>query len=170
MKQRIAIVAVIVPVIMMVTWLGSLVLDVYRAKEVVLQIEGYDPRSLLYGHYLQYNVRYGITAPEPKTVSDWRKRVACMCLSDSTPSKGTWLGRCADRDKQQCPLYIVGWQFGDQFMGGIERYYIPEEYQKALATIPNNSTITVRVTPSGGATVVGMHVAGEPILEYAKRL
>jgi uncharacterized membrane-anchored protein len=54
-------------------------------------------------------------------------------------------------------------------VAGIERYYFPEEYQQVLFSIPRDATIKVRITEDGSAYVRDMYVAGEPILEYARR-
>jgi uncharacterized membrane-anchored protein len=52
---------------------------------------------------------------------------------------------------------------------GIERYYIPEQYQHALARVPSGAAIKVRVTANGTAYVTDMYVENTPVLEWAKQ-
>jgi hypothetical protein len=77
--------------------------------------------------------------------------------------------RCEERDESTCPLFIKGRFDWTGFIAGIERYYFPENYQRWLQLVPPEATIKVSVTKAGNAYVRGMYVAGEPILEYARR-
>ena len=152
MTLKPALFVVAIPVGAMLTWLLSLMTALTLAREVTLPVTGYDPRDLLYGHYLSYRVNYGITFPYPSI------EPSCVCLSQG-----------ADGIAQAtCPLFIRGTRDRNEFNAGIERYYIPEQYQHALSSIPQNTTIKVRVAKSGSAYVTDMYVDGTPILEWAK--
>lgn len=169
MKARWYLFVVIFPIAIMALWCGSLGVAIARGTEVSLKITGSDPRDLLRGHYLRYQVLYGLESEIRRSTDSGR--AACLCLS--TPSdgvaQGTWIGACEERDTSKCPLFIKGTLEYGAFRAGIERYYFSEDYKSSLATVPAESTITVRVTADGTGYVQGMYVAGEPIEEYARR-
>ncbi len=169
MTLRPALFVVVAPLGAMVVWLLSLVVAVSLAQEVRLPVKGYDPRDPLSGHYLRYQVNYGMTFSSQSHTSLIREP-SCVCLSQGADgvAKATWNGECSQRDAATCPLFIRGMRTWNVFDAGIERYYIPEEYQEKLARIPENASIKVRVTKSGVAYVTDMYVDGKPILEWAK--
>jgi uncharacterized membrane-anchored protein len=152
----------------MVVWLLSLNIALMRAQEVTLAVSGYDPRDLLSGHYLRYQIDYGMT-PEPR--GDSRQgRQLCACLSTQPDgiAKASWFGECSGRPLSSCSLFIKGVSTWDGMQAGIERYYIPERHQNALAQLPKNATIKVRVAKSGTAYVTDMYVGSTPLLEWAE--
>ena len=164
MTLKPALFVVAIPVGAMLTWLLSLMTALTLAREVSLPVTGYDPRDLLSGHYLSYRINYGMTFTYPII------EPSCVCLSQGADgiAQATWQGECSQRDKATCPLFIRGTRDRNEFNAGIERYYIPEQYQHALSSIPQNTTIKVRVAKSGSAYVTDMYVDGAPILEWAK--
>jgi uncharacterized membrane-anchored protein len=115
-----------------------------------------------------YRVDYGF---EPQNLNMRYGENGCVCLSvgDQGIARATWQGLCEDRNESTCHLFIKGRSEYGNFVAGIERYYFPEEYQQVLFSIPRDATIKVRITEDGSAYVRDMYVAGEPILEYARR-
>lgn len=45
--------AVLFPIIVLLFWVIGLQSDISRSEKVIIAVEGYDPRSLISGHYLQ---------------------------------------------------------------------------------------------------------------------
>lgn len=118
-------------------------------KELILPVSGYDPRDLLSGHYLRYNIEYqtyslctsAIDNQESFTKFD-KSQAHCVCYSH--PGKieegdGTFVENCdADtlKDRKVCKLYLRGTcQYG-RFKIGNERFYVNEtkalDYEKRL--------------------------------------
>jgi uncharacterized membrane-anchored protein len=168
MNRRALLFVVALPVTYMAFWLASLALVVSSAKEITLRVEGYDPRDLLSGHYLRYQVNYGISIPND--LANDGDICACFDEEPATPASARWIGSCAEMKDDECPLHIrgrVGW--GSRFEAEIERYYIPEQYAEQLQRVPENTTIRVAVPTNGRAIVRGMYVDGVDIVEWAKR-
>lgn len=164
MNVRAGLFVVGIPIGIMATWLLSLFVALTQAQEVTLAVTGYDPRDLLSGHYLRYRVDYGVGIPFFLNGDS-----ICVCLPPTSEGvvKASWVGECKRRDST-CPLFIKGVASHRGIDAGIERYFIPEKYSDALARVPQNTTIKVRVTKDGTAYVTGMFVDGLPILEWAK--
>ncbi len=53
LKKYVLITAVFFPIIILLFWIVGLQTDISRAEKVLIAVEGYDPRSLISGHYLQ---------------------------------------------------------------------------------------------------------------------
>jgi uncharacterized membrane-anchored protein len=161
MKIKTGFVVIGIPVGIMAAWLISLLVALSQAQEVTFEVTGYDPRSLISGHYLRYQVDLGAAAP----YGSFTPLCACLTADEDGVSRASWIGPCS---ATSCPLFIRGSSLGGPFDMGIDRYYIPDEYMDELAVVPPHATVKALVTKSGRAIVTGMFVEGVPILEWAK--
>lgn len=123
-------------------------------EEVVLPIEGFDPRDLLSGHYLIYRVDYGV-----ENACTEHNREASVCLR---PFRGIY-GKNALPDG--CELFIRG-RCDDSaaFSAGIERFYIPEEYAEVLEdkVRDNKGELVLSVDQQGNAAIRDLLIEGRP--------
>lgn len=55
-KIYLKLILTIAPALLLLGWVTILTVQIYSGKEVALRIKGYDPRSLLSGHYIQYQI------------------------------------------------------------------------------------------------------------------
>lgn len=174
MKARSALLVVAAPVLVMAAWLLWLQTSFSQGTDVIFEVRGRDPRDLLRGHYIEYEVYYGERALLELDFPPSPNESACMCLQSTSglPIAQATRVLCSKRDPAACPLFLQGSShYSGQFQAGIERYYIPEPPEpNPLQTIPEGTTITVRVAKNGSGYVTGMFVKGQPILEYARSL
>lgn len=56
LKNYLKLILMIAPALLLLGWVSVLSYQLHNGKEVVLRIRGYDPRSLLSGHYIQYQI------------------------------------------------------------------------------------------------------------------
>ena len=61
MKKAFIMIFLLLPAIFFALWIARLSLQSNRGQEIVLAIKGYDPRSMLSGHYIQYQVDWDLT-------------------------------------------------------------------------------------------------------------
>ena len=126
-------------------------------EEVTLPITGYDPRDLLSGHYLVYEIQYGIDIC-PKLHKKGIPPIgrAYVCLR---PKKFSY------ERPQACELMLKGHCASRQFRAGIEKYYIPEtkakEYEDLLRT--KKADIVLSVLKNGHANVKDLLIDGESL-------
>lgn len=174
MKARSALLVVAAPVLVMAAWLLWLQTSFSQGTDVIFEVRGRDPRDLLRGHYIEYEVYYGERALRGLDFPPSPNESACMCLQSTSglPIAQATRVPCSKRDPAACPLFLQGSShYYGQFQAGIERYYIPEPPEpNLLQTIPEGTTITVRVAKNGAGYVTGMFVKGQPVLEYARSL
>lgn len=55
-KHYLKLFLMIGPAVLLLIWVSVLSYQLHSGREVVLRISGYDPRSLLSGHYIQYQI------------------------------------------------------------------------------------------------------------------
>lgn len=119
-------------------------------------IEGFDPRDLLSGHYLFYNVNYGIPSVNGCPTSDI---AAVLCLR---PEKRVYP---ADERPNNCEVYLQGeCDASTAFTAGLERFYIPQEYATKLeaAIAEKKGEIEVSIDKHGNAAILDLLINGQP--------
>lgn len=144
-SSKFAFLCLIVPslILLTLTFYKSHLLS--SGREIELPISGYDPRDLLAGHYLIYQVDYGV---ETSCYQDNKgKDEAYVCLDNKTFHKG--------EVPSDCQLFIRGTCEYSRFKAGIERFYIPQDKASELEKIvlKNKSKIKLSVLPNGVAMV-----------------
>ncbi|MBQ49411.1 MAG: hypothetical protein CMP10_18680 [Zetaproteobacteria bacterium] len=130
---------------------------------LTLKVTGYDPRDLISGYYLRYQVDYGMDVCQKAT----KGKDVCVCFDDKLsplPHKAMSAGHCLE--KATCSIKIRGQCKRGHFRAGIERYFIPEDKRHQVAVIPPESTIEVKVDSDGKAVTKGFFVDGTTLEDY----
>lgn len=52
---------VFLPVLILLLWVATIEIQIHQGQEVVVRIKGYDPRDLLAGHYILYQLDWDNT-------------------------------------------------------------------------------------------------------------
>ena len=144
---------------------------VYRGTEAVFAIYGYDPRDLLSGHYLTFDIDLGAKG-------------SCRDVSydRSYNSRPKQIFFCIDtknfvKSQRECPSASIGGycDYRD-FYTGVRRFYIPEKYAETLDFQLRQSTRTTQrmkvvlsVTGSGRAYAKDILIDGRPWKEWIQK-
>ncbi len=123
-----------------------------HGREVVLPIQGFDPRDLLAGHYLRYRIDYGIKPCQtPRNAPD-----ASICLQPERRFS-------ASDTPPDCKLYIRGQCRHGRFEAGIERFYIPETDARELETLTRKKHAALRlsIAADGRASIRELLIDGK---------
>lgn len=154
--------AIVLPVLVMCGWITSFLIHVEKSATYQLPIVGFDPRDLLSGHYIRYQVDYGVPIQCQKQSAPW-----CICLgTKGKTAYATSQGLCSELD---CATPLVGKCTKSRFSAGIERFYFSEKFQKELAVVPPQSTIVVAIDSSGRGVVKDLLVDGVPVKEWLQQ-
>ena len=127
-----------------------------HGDSVVLPIHGFDPRDLLSGHYLTYEIDYGISEETGCPASDIE---AVVCL---TPQAQVFP---SDELPASCTQFISGSCNNDaRFMTKLERFYIPEQYAKPLEKYVQNNQgkLLISLDGAGNAAIRDLLIDGQP--------
>lgn len=155
--------ALILPIAILAgyTWLNHQQRE--NGDTITLPIQGFDPRDLLSGHYLIYDIDYGIS-DEHDCPASHIEAVACLLPEAQIfPS---------DELPASCTQYISGNCDDDsRFITGLERFYIPEQYAEQLETYVQNSQgkLVVTLDGSGGAAIRDLLIDDTPWKELLKQ-
>ncbi len=155
--------------LLMLIWIGQQYYVRATAPQILLAVQGGDPRDLLSGHYIRYQVDYGNRARCERKGHRGSSQNQCVCLR-SDPKTGIaeadWFGAC-DSKPADCELSIRGvCRYGGMFIANIERYYIPESCKGPLAVAPANSRIEVAVPEQGNAMVTNFYIEDKTAEQY----
>ncbi len=154
----------LVPTIVVMAIAGFNSYELSKSKTFEFPIEGIDPRDLLSGHYLVYQIKWPIELScknnknfEEGSLKDYVSLSAKLCLEPTVQ-----LGP----ESMSCETYILGNCLGEKFRtdSEINRFYLPEEHAKSIEkfVIDKQASIQIGVTKKGTAYVKDLLIHGQP--------
>ena len=155
-KSKQVLFILLIPLVVMLS------ITVWRAfnfnigKRVVLKVVGHDPRDLLSGHYVIYQVDYGTAKMCFGTKSTF-PRAGYVCLDDLNKINFSY------SRIRSCEKLLKGRCQRGRFKAGIEKFFIPETYAKQLDKFlrENRGSIELSVTADGKAQVSDLYIDGK---------
>ena len=141
---------------------------VTMGQEIILPVSGFDPRNILSGHYLIYQIDYGFT--DHTGCSNWINNAkAYVCLNKDRYRHDAYQSSLYTYDSDddiiagECAAIIKGRCERGRFTAGIEKFYIPEEHAQALdsAVRSGQGKIVLSVTRGGSAAVKDLLIDGK---------
>jgi hypothetical protein len=186
-KQRswIAAALLFLPVIALAMMVYCNYADKAKARIWTMDIEGYDPRDLMYGHYLMFRFadRYGVDYNACK--GDYEN--CCVCLGTDAKQAVAAKAMECKAAKLQCPeahprlpkflsmtRYYVPEDAAKDLEGVLRQTWIPQEYDEKTGKLlppkrPKDQPIAridVHVTPRGNLYLGDLTVNGMPWRHY----
>ena len=118
-SRRRILVAVLLPLVAILLGIVSAERRAARAPHLVFEIEGYDPRDLLRGRYLQFRLRVPAAGPGecPDGADD-----CCFCASAGGPGETARLARVACTAAPSCDFVLPVARARMPL-----RFYVPED-------------------------------------------
>jgi len=156
MNKRNKIIALLIPILIVLGAIGKSEYQLATGEVWKFKISGYDPRDLLRGHYVNYQVEF-----------DWRKdRGVCLDKNDCC--------LCLDRkkdllnsikaSKMSCSLAVERCDglMREEYIQELRKYFIPEDKGKALekAIRGQEAEILVVISDKGRPLVRDLLVGG----------
>lgn len=133
--------------------------DIASAKTWRVKITGYDPRDLLYGHYLSFRFDWGASLTRGTCAA---AQSCCLCLDAQNGSTTPLASRKSCAAATQCASHVPmpdGTNKDAFNPEGTQRYFIPESAATRLNTLlanrQYNLQVDVKIAPSG------QHVLGD---------
>ena len=155
MRRRLFVAIIALDLLVFGGWIAAEETARLRGVEVLLPVEGYDPRNLLSGHY----VRFQLVAE--REAAALGAAAADYCLEERDGRHHVTRPRQAPGD---CALFLRAVQkSGARF--GVERFYIDERLSRAaVAVSPGPDTyVRARLGRDGRVHLIDLVVAGRPI-------
>ena len=163
MKDRWLLLAVIVPLAGLLVLVGRAELAVRSGPSWQVAIEGYDPRDLLHGRYLQYQFDFNWQGQDTCGSGGGTRSPSagcCLCLSRTHPSGiGPAVHQVDCASVEGCD----GWLRSDGVLPPL-RFFVPEERAKELerALREREASMEFACTGAGRAAIRDLYLDGRP--------
>ncbi len=160
MKINKHLLLILCPIFILFLWASYHEINSNIGTERTFEIRGYDPRDLLSGHYLTYDVIYDNFDGE-----------TCLYKYNDREKLCLDTGKLVEKGVP-CKLELAGTCRYNRFDANINRFYIPQEHAEQLDKLLRNNivpaSIKVLITNSGTAYVKELYFDGMPWQEYIK--
>jgi uncharacterized membrane-anchored protein len=161
--------ALVLPLIVLILMITRAELNKNQGTEWDIAITGYDPRDILRGHYLIYNVDYQIKNSDEESVCKFPDD-CCLCLKDKGQRTPEVTKLQCEVAKNQCDSFIL-----DDFQHSLNRFYIPEAQAKQAedlllkAQAEDNAFLQILVRDTGKPIVKDLLIDEQPIIDLLKK-
>lgn len=165
MSRKAAIVALVLPLLAIGLGIVRAELFLSRAREFVFEIEGFDPRDLLRGHYLQFRLRLP-SVPEREACVDDGSGSCCLCL---TRRGGADEPVAAERSSCATARASCDGALLTHYANTPQRFYVPEARARELevrlraAMAQQAAHAVLAVDAKGNAVVRELRIDGVAI-------
>jgi uncharacterized membrane-anchored protein len=160
MGRKFTLVALLLPLLTIGFGIVRAELFFSGARSYLFEVEGFDPRDLLRGHYLQFRLKAERATPDE--VCDAAREACCVCFDASAGSLVTAVqsAPCASANAR-CPARLE-----QSYFEAPQRYYVPEArahaYEESLrqAMQAGRAQALIAVDREGRAVVKELRVHG----------
>jgi hypothetical protein len=170
-QKSIRLLLISLPVCVLAFWLISLEWQLAQAQKIEIAVRGYDPRDLIWGHYLNYELDLGQHNPcaKEQTETALPNDMSRVCWDQSEELFDPyWAGTCGDRPSS-CTLFLRGRCQSKRFTAGVERFYIPEADTVFFERMPEGSRLVLRLSKDGRGFVDALKPWGLDYQEWLKQ-
>jgi len=171
MKNKLIFIAIALPLLIIFLSIVRAEYHVRSGEQWMFELQGYDPRDLLRGHYLQFTILYDWD----KGKNECRSGIdCCLCLTkNSNPERTTVVPKVHNEScttaRNQCDGYILSSKQNE-----LNRYYIPEESAKRAellltkARAKQQAYLQVSINKKGEPAIVDLIIDNQSINELLK--
>lgn len=151
-RNKLFLISLLIPIgaLLLLTFFKAYSLS--TGLKFILPISGYDPVNPISGHYVTYQVNYGV-----QVCAEYNKfsNEDCICLKHGEESSHSYISECSKNLLKNCDAFLRGKCKYGRFEAGIEEYFIPEEKAKDIDAIvrKGKSKIKISVTKDGHGMV-----------------
>jgi uncharacterized membrane-anchored protein len=137
---------------------------------VKIEIEPYDPRDLLYGHYMTFGYKWHWDEKQDDKACNGPD--CCLCVGEGDVEPKVKVMACLPDKPADCAHVIKGGYFGNRMfdIGGLNRYYVDETIALPLENLFRNKKEKFRVGlsigPSGKPIMEKLYVGGQAVNDY----
>jgi uncharacterized membrane-anchored protein len=156
MNKRNKIIALLIPILIIVGSIGKSEYQLATGEMWKFKISGYDPRDLLRGNYVMYQVEFDWEEGK-KECSD--KQDCCVCLKRKKDSLDL-----AKVSKMSCSIAadLCDGLMREEYIQELRKYFIPEVKGKALEKVlrEKDAEILVAISDDGHPVVRDLLIDG----------
>ena len=163
-SRKSVLVAVLLPLLAISLGIVHAQLQLGRARDYVFNIEGFDPRDLLRGRFLQFRLR--VDEPQIREACDARAgQPCCLCLTRGAADQPPQVARSTCRDaRAHCDGVLQ-----PKYLREPLRFYVAEAHadqldkQLADSIRKQHAQAVLAIDKSGAVLVRALRLDGKPI-------
>ncbi len=177
-QQIIAAVLLVLPTLVLSGLVAKNEIDKNAARTWRVKITGYDPRDLLYGHYLNFRFDWGGSLGACPSSGD-----CCLCFegNEGPMTPAVSYKTCEQASACASRINVSGLEcerFGRCANRGLDpempqQYFIPEESAPRLDTLlrrrEHKMSVDLKITPSGRHMLDQLYIDDVPWKEFLKQ-
>lgn len=164
MRRSLLIPALLLPLAVLVIAIVQAEHHLATSRVWLFEVEGFDPRDLLRGHYLQF--RLVLAEDEAlEACEEGSGRACCLCLTQTSPDRPPRVRRApCERAAAECDGLLQ-----TRFLPELRRYYIPEAEARELdqrfreAAQAGAAHVRVAIDDEGVPAIEALLLDGEEI-------
>lgn len=177
-KNILVIASVLLAVLAPLTIAMKAEMDFKNAEIIKVEIEPYDPRHPLYGHYLQFRVKWdwkgGKANQEVCTASQSSMPFdagCCLCVEGDAENPKASLAKC-DNVPKQCKYVVPSKNYygGEDFPIGIDQFFVDERFAMPLENLfrakKEKFTVGLAMRKRGNPLLEKLYVGGLELSDY----
>jgi len=181
-KVLTGIFVLVLPILVLAGMTGKAAIHQQVGEQVwKIKITGYDPRDLIYGHFLRFRYDWNIV-PNPHTSSTHNnKNQTCLCLNradNSYDDPKVYETDCREPENKYCASVMKVYPHGDNYSLNrdevSEKYFIPEENSAELDLLlrsgENEFSIELMAHKDRSASVRSLYVDDVPLNEHLRNM
>lgn len=172
-----ALIAILIALLVPLLAVAKAVYDSNAHPVAKIRITGYDPRDMLFGHYMMFRFDWDWVDGQPPE-DDKRPcfgETCCLCLGegDTDPAAAIIACDAPESETPQCTARLKGAYYGgDDFDIGYRQYFVSEtralELEKMLRDTPDRFRMGITLPPSGKARLKGLYVDDMTVEDYLR--
>lgn len=137
LKRKLSYIFLALAVLLPLTTVAKIQIQKARSDVIVVEIAPFDPRDLLYGHYLVFQTRWNWKHIEETASVCKDGKNCCLCVEEGTTNPPVSVMDCkAAQVNPSCKHSIKGQSFGaNNFETGLNRFYVDERFAQPLENI-----------------------------------
>ena len=167
MKNKRILIAVALPFVVLCLLIVRAEYNIRNGEQWSFELRGYDPRDLLRGHYLQFNILYDWDQEKNECNSG---NDCCLCLTKNETRVPKVHRTACSTAKNQCDGFILSSK-----QNVLNRYYIPEASAKRAeklliqARVNREAFLNVSINKKGEPVILDLIINGQSINEIIKQ-
>lgn len=165
-RNKIILMAVALPFIVLCLLVVRAEYNIRTGEQWNFEITGYDPRDLLRGHYLRFNLKYNWQDNKNNCNS---RQDCCLCLTKNLSPYPDVHKTACDTARQLCDGYML---MDKESI--LNRFYIPEDSAQTAerllrdARSQQQAYLSVSINKKGQPAIIDLFINDQSIIEILK--
>ncbi len=171
-KHKPLLVALSIAIAVIVPLLNAMKVKMDRASYPIVKfdIEPYDPRDLLYGHYMNFAITWNWKGGKPDDKACIGNE-CCLCVGEGDSNPQVFLLQCFSPSSLSCKHKFKGYYYsGGTFTTDITRVFVDERIALPLEEIfrrqKEKFSIGLGMAPDGKHIIERLYIGGKPVDQY----